>query len=91
MNRLYCVRDRKANLFWRPVVERDHVQAIRSFENSCRQADSVFAKWPGDYELLHIGDFDESTGRIVQPESFVILADPMQFAPVREIAASVRQ
>lgn len=81
---LYCVRDRKANLCHRPVSDRDHVQAIRAFELSCRNPDSQFAQWPGDFELLFLGTFDVQTGRFKQDSApLVVLADATQF-PARK-------
>jgi len=79
MSRMYCVRDRKAGLYWNPVVERDNVQAIRSFEMACQNPEHQFSKWPGDFELLYMGEFDQEKGTVALLHPPVVLADPMQF------------
>jgi len=79
MNKVYCVRDRKAKIFHKPFIERDHVMAIRGFEDACKNPETPFAKWPGDFELLYLGDFDPATGRMKELEQFTVLADPLQF------------
>jgi len=79
MAKVYVIRDRKAKLFARPFFERDHVMAIRSFEDACRDEKSSFAKWPDDYELLCLGDFDETTGKFHQLERPSLMAEPNQF------------
>lgn len=86
MARLYCVRDRKAGIFWNPIIERDNVQAIRSFETSCKNSESSFFKWPGDFELLYLGEFHTDTGKISLLDIPQVLADPMQFlsSPMKE-------
>ena len=38
------------------------VQASRAFENSVRNPDSVYAKYPMDFYLVHLADFDVLTG-----------------------------
>lgn len=86
MANVYCVRDRKANVYWKPVYERDHVMAIRGFEDTCKNPESSFHKWPGDFELLHLGKFDENTGKFVQLETPAVMADPMQFLSGPKVA-----
>jgi len=79
MPKVYAVRDRKASIFHRPFFERDHVMAVRGFEDACKDEKSPFAKWPGDYELLYMGEFAENTGKFELLDLPVVMADPMQF------------
>jgi len=79
MANVYVVRDRKAGVFNRPFYERDHTLAIRGFEDACRKDDSPFRKWPSDFELLHLGSFNESTGKFDQLEHPAVMAEPNQF------------
>lgn len=73
--KLYCVRDRKANLCNRPFVERDHVMAIRGMEQLCSDPKSPMAMWPDDFELLFLGHFDEEKIEF-QPEKIpLVLVD----------------
>jgi len=79
MPKIYCVRDRKAQMFHKPFYERDHVMAIRGFEDACKDDKSPFFKWPGDFELLYLGDFEESTGKFKLLDLPTVMADPVQF------------
>jgi len=79
MANVYAVRDRKAGVFHRPFYERDHVMAIRGFEDACRKEDSPFRKWPSDFELLHLGNFEDASGRFTLLETPAVMAEPNQF------------
>lgn len=79
MQKLYCVRDRKANLCHRPFVERDHVMAIRGFEQICQDPKSPMSMWPGEFELLHLGVFDDVSGKFQNLDMPLVLADGLQF------------
>jgi hypothetical protein len=89
MPNVYCVRDRKSATFWTPVFDRDHVQATRSFEVACRNPESQFAKWPGDFELLFLGEFDVKSGKFKFLEHPLVLADPMQFSTSPMVQSAV--
>ncbi|QKI28926.1 VP5 [Kummerowia striata gokushovirus] len=39
--------------------------AMRSWETSCNDGQSMMSKHPGDYTLFQIADFDESSGAIL--------------------------
>lgn len=77
--KFYCVRDRKANVCNRPFAERDHVMAIRGFEQLVQNPETPLSKWPADFELLHLGEFDEATAKFSNLEMPLVLADGMQF------------
>jgi len=79
MLKVFVVRDRKAKTFWAPVYDRDSVHAIRSFESTCRDPQSQFAKWPSDFELLYLGMFNQETGKFNLLEYPEVLAEPNQF------------
>jgi len=79
MANVYVVRDRKAGVHHRPFYERDHVMAIRGFEDACKKEDSPFRKWPADFELLHLGEFDDATGKFKQLDTAAVMAEPNQF------------
>jgi len=79
MAKIYCVRDRKSNSYWKPVYDRDHVMAIRSFEDTCKQSESLLHKWPNDFELMYLGEFDEVTGKFTVLDVPTVMAEPNQF------------
>lgn len=59
------VRDRAADAFGRPIFVLALGQAIRSFQDEInRQADNnEMNRHPEDYDLYHLGTFDDANGR----------------------------
>lgn len=74
---VYSIYDMKAGLFLKPIFVQKKGQAIRMFENACGDVnakDSMLSKYPNDFQLHRIGEFDEESGKInglVAPE-FVV-------------------
>jgi len=88
MAKVYAIRDRKAKVFHRPIFERDHVMAVRAFEDACRDTNSSLHKWPYDYELLFLGEFDEATGKFQMVDLPVVMAEPGQFVFAEPVKAA---
>lgn len=61
---VFCVQDTKAEAFMRPWVARTVNEAIRNFAAEVNTADSALMKFPNDFCLWHVGEFDEETGRV---------------------------
>lgn len=57
--------DLKARIYLTPAYDRSKGQALRSFSDACGNRDHVFAKHPEDFELHHIGVFDDETADYV--------------------------
>ena len=71
---MVCVRDIKANLYFAPMSYQSLGQAERHFRDEVnRKADgNTLASHPEDFELFHVGSFDDETCH------FVILDKPIQ-------------
>lgn len=63
------VRDRAADAFGRPFFVHTLGLAIRSFQDEVNRkaADNPMCAHPEDYDLYHLGAFDDSTGQLVSP------------------------
>lgn len=61
---LYAINDITARAFSNPYVARTHEEAIRAFGNDCKNEQSASHRHPKDFELYHIGYFDQSTGEV---------------------------
>lgn len=61
--KMYTVKDIKADYFNKPMVFRNHGEAIRVFLDSGAEV-APFAKHPDDFVLYCIGEFSEDTGLI---------------------------
>lgn len=64
-----CVFDSKAGAFLPPVVTKNTEMAVRQFKTAFMQEGSDFARWPGDYTLFEIGEWDDEGGFIYMYEA----------------------
>jgi len=79
---LTAVRDRAANVYMRPFTVTHLGQAIRAFQdqiNNDAPDNITMYQHPDDYDLYHIGTYDDETGK-VQP------CDPHQVAIGKQLA-----
>jgi hypothetical protein len=61
---IYVIRDKKAHAYMQPVTTRNDGTAIRMIQSSLQKGDTDLAKYPEDFALYRIGEFDEITGTI---------------------------
>lgn len=68
---IFTVRDNKAEAFMRPFFARARGEAIRSFGDEVNTKDTMLNKYPADFELFYLGEFDEVTAGVkaLSPES----------------------
>jgi len=59
---LCAVLDTKVGSFSPPFTCKSRGEAIRSFEDACRDDKMPFKAHPGDYQLFLIGNFDDNSG-----------------------------
>lgn len=73
---IVSVHDRAANGYGRPIYVAALGQAIRSFQDEINRAapDNEMHRHPDDFDLFHIGTFNDATGQL---ESLQL---PMQIA-----------
>lgn len=58
----YSVMDVKSKLFARPHFQQTDGVAIRSFSQACEDDSTELNKYPEDFSLYHVGEFDIETG-----------------------------
>lgn len=72
--RCYAVRDLKAAAFAPPFFIQVDAVAIRTFADAQNDPSHPMSRHPADYELFHIGEFDDESGiftPLVQPRFLV--------------------
>lgn len=70
MKRNICaVRDRQMAAFGQPIFVPTTGIAIRSFADEINNPQSEMHKHPDDYDLYHLGTFDDDTGRFENLDS----------------------
>ncbi len=68
----YSIYDSKAVAYLPPFMCHSEGIAIRSFTEACNSEGHQFGKFPADYTLFHIGEFDDETGKLVSVNPEVI-------------------
>jgi hypothetical protein len=61
---IYAVYDAKAEAFGKPLFFNKHGLAKRSFYEACQHAESEFKKYPHDYSLHFIGEYNEDSAEL---------------------------
>lgn len=65
LTKLYSIRDQKAEIFNVPFMKKTHGEAERDFKSLCNDPQSTVSKYPEDFDLYYIGDYDDNTGKIM--------------------------
>lgn len=66
---IVSIRDRAADTFSTPIYVPTIGQAVRSFGDEINRAspDNNLYNHPEDFDLYHLGEYDDSNGVIYQP------------------------
>lgn len=62
--KMFTIRDSKAEIYSPPFYKKTHGEAERDFRELTRDPKSMVSKYPMDFDLFHVGEFDDSTGKI---------------------------
>lgn len=62
--KLFAIKDMKSQTFFRPTVSPTIADALRNFEIVSNEGESMISRFPNDFRLFHVGDFDVETGRL---------------------------
>lgn len=68
--KIYSIRDSKAEIFNTPFYQKTHGEAERNFRSLVNDEKSQVNKYPEDYALWYLGEYDDNTG------SFTTLDQP---------------
>ena len=58
----FTIRDSKGEVFNTPFFQKTHGEAERSFKELVNDQQSMVAKYPDDYDLYYIGEYNQDTG-----------------------------
>lgn len=79
MQKMYAVRDSKAQAFLQPFFSSANGSALRALSDVVNDGKSQFFLHPEDYILYEVGAFDDSTGEIVPVTPIKLLACASDF------------
>lgn len=85
MQQIVAVRDSAVDAFMRPMFVPAIPAAVRAFKDEVNRAGSEMGAHAEDYELYHIGSFDDSTGVIVHMASHVLIVRAKDVKEVRDV------
>jgi len=79
--KLFSVYDRKAGTYGQVFSLQTRGVAMRTFQTWVQDPNSFFAKFPDDFELYEIGEFDVQTGDMISIKpDFVVRASDCKVA-----------
>ena len=81
VQKMYSVRDAKTEIFSNPFYAKTHGEAERNFSMAVNDnnPNNMLSKFPEDYQLWYIGEFDDHTGKMTIPELPIAIANAVQF------------
>lgn len=79
MKKIYTVHDIKAEAYLAPFFVPTAGLAIRTFAETCNTPDHDFSKYPEDYTLMELGDYDETTGLITAHPAPIAIGKALDF------------
>lgn len=62
---VYAIRDAQVNSYSQPFYSPTHGSALRAFSDHVNDPQSAPNKHPDDFNLYHLGTFNDETGQLV--------------------------
>lgn len=62
--KVYSVYDEKAGIFAQPFFMPNKGTALRAMSGVFKNTEHEFSKFPQDYTIYELGDYDDNSGRI---------------------------
>lgn len=76
---LVAILDKKALCFYNLYAERNEETAIRNFSLQCQNPEGNLHKFPEDYQLCKLANYDENQGKIIPEKVPTVLATAQSF------------
>jgi len=77
--KMYSVFDSKVTAYRSPLCLRTRGEMLREWGDLVNDPTTQFAKYPADFTLFEIGDFDQETGAIECYEAKIALGTALDF------------
>lgn len=63
--KIFSIRDAKGETYNTPFFQKTHGEAERTFRELANDEKSMICKYPDDFDLYCVGEFDTETGNII--------------------------
>lgn len=84
IHKVYTVYDSKAEAYLRPFFARSRGEALRMFEDTVNDPNSMFLRHASDFTLFEIGEWDDVDGGFSVYEAKVSLGVALEFVRNQE-------
>lgn len=64
IHKVYSIRDTKSGVYWQPLHQKTHGEAERTFKSLVEDEKTLIHKYPEDFELYYLGEFNDETGKV---------------------------
>lgn len=81
MKKLYSIYDRKAMFFGSIIAVSAQIEAVRAFASAVESMDSMIYKYPNDFALFSLGEYDEHTGSLASYPTPILVHEAIEFHP----------
>lgn len=61
---MFSIRDSKTGIFHYPFAKNTHGEAERDFRTTVKDEKTMLNKYPEDYDLYYLGEYDDQTGKV---------------------------
>lgn len=62
--KVFSIRDAKSEIFMTPFFQKTHGEAERTFKEAVKNENSLISKYPEDYDLYFLGEYDDQSGKM---------------------------
>lgn len=88
---LFTVKDNKAEVFNPPFNARSHDEAMRMMLDTMQSGDTLLSRYPYDFDLYYICDFDEQNGILEKTVNVPLHVINLQVLLAKHKAQQIRQ
>lgn len=64
VTKLYTIYDRKGEMHYPPIHAHNTPDALRKLFEIFSRAETIFAKFPEDFQIFEVGEYDDSTANL---------------------------
>lgn len=81
---VYAVFDKGTETYGQPIFCRARGEAVRSFGEAVNDPKSTIGKYPVDFSLWHIGEYDDAKGQLAAAHTPTVIVNAREM--VLEVA-----
>lgn len=86
---IFSVYDSKVEAYLQPFFLRAKGEAVRAFEETVNDPATKFNKYPADYTLFRVGQYDDRTGTVTKLDVYENLGNAVTFKKAPPAAPAI--